>query len=88
MTPQSNPPGAMTPEKWREISENPVLTYRAHSAPMQMLFFYRGRQFPAEYQGDAFVAMHGSWNRRPPSGYEVVRIRFKDGKPVRFEPFI
>ena len=87
VTPQSNPPGAMTPEKWREISENPVLTYTAHSAPMQMIF-YTGSQFPAEYQGDAFVAMHGSWNRRPPSGYEVVRIRFKDSKPERFEPFL
>ena len=51
VTPQSNPPGAMTPETWREISENPVLTYTAHSAPMQMLF-YTGGQFPAEYQGD------------------------------------
>ena len=31
--------------------------------------------------------MHGSWNRKPPSGYEVVRIRFKDGKPESIEPF-
>ena len=31
-------------------------------------------QFPAEYQGDAFVSMRGSWNRKPPSGCEVVRI--------------
>ena len=39
-------------------------------------------QFPAEYKGDAFVALHGSWNSAKPTGYKVVRIRFKDGKPV------
>jgi Raf kinase inhibitor-like YbhB/YbcL family protein len=54
---------------------------------MQMVF-YTGSQFPPEYQGDAFLAMHGSWNRNPPSGYEVVRIRFKDGKPESIETFI
>ena len=30
----------------------------------------------------AFVGQHGSWNRRPPSGYNVVFIRFADGKPI------
>ena len=30
----------------------------------------------------AFVGQHGSWNRRPPSGYNVVFIRFEDGKPI------
>lgn len=65
----------------------PVLGYVAHAAPMQ-LAFYTGRQFPAEYRNDAFVAMRGSWNRKPPSGYEVVRVRFQDGRPTRFEPFV
>ncbi len=32
--------------------------------------------------------MRGSWNRKPASGYEVVRIRYDDGKPVAFEPFL
>jgi hypothetical protein len=35
---------------------------------------------PAEYRGDAFATMHGSWNRNPPSGYEIVRIRFENGQ--------
>lgn len=66
----------------------PVLEYQAHAAPIQMAF-YTGTQFPAEYRNDAFVAMHGSWNREPPIGYEVVRIDFNEqGDPVRFEPFI
>ena len=47
---------------------------------MQMAF-YSGSQFPAAYREDLFVAMHGSWNRRTPSGYEVVRVRFRDGVP-------
>jgi Raf kinase inhibitor-like YbhB/YbcL family protein len=54
---------------------------------MQMAF-YGGGQFPDEYRGDAFVAMHGSWNRKAPSGYEVVRVRFAQGKPIALEPFL
>jgi Raf kinase inhibitor-like YbhB/YbcL family protein len=85
--PQDRPPGGLTLDQWASASESPVLTYTAHAAPMQ-LAFYTGDQFPAEYRGDAFLAMHGSWNRKPPSGYEVVRIKFKDGKAQKIEPFI
>jgi Raf kinase inhibitor-like YbhB/YbcL family protein len=77
-----------TLERWRAESTNPELTYTAHSAGMQ-LQFYRGAMFPKEYQGDAFATCHGSWNRYPASGYEVVRIHFgEDGKPKSVEPFI
>jgi glucose/arabinose dehydrogenase len=69
------------------MSREPVLLYTAHAAPMQMLF-YTGDQFPEEYRNGVFVAMHGSWNRKPPSGYEVVRVRFKNNKPVQTEPFL
>jgi glucose/arabinose dehydrogenase len=65
----------------------PVLGYQAHSAPLQMVFYTAG-QFPPEYRNDAFVAMHGSWNRKPPTGYEVVRIHFADGRPVEFREFL
>ena len=71
----------------REMLKSPALGYTAHAAPIQMVF-YAGTQFPAAYRNDAFVAMHGSWNRDPPAGYEVVRIRFEDGRPVAFEPFV
>lgn len=78
----------LTNEQWAKQSENPVLMYTPHAAPLQMLF-YTGSQFPAEYKNDAFVAFRGSWNRIPPSGYEVVRIKFdKSGKPIKFEPFL
>ncbi len=45
------------------------------------IVFYQGDQFPAEYRGDAFVALKGSWNRSEPTGYKVVRVPFRDGKP-------
>jgi len=38
--------------------------------------------FPKEYQGDAFVSLHGSWNRSKRTGYKVVRVHFQNGKPT------
>ena len=50
--------------------------------PRQLdLTFYTGTQFPAEYRGNAFVVLKGSWNRAEPTGYKVVRVPFKDGRP-------
>jgi len=85
--PADEPPGGISMEEWARTSEEPVLMYTPHAAPMQMAF-YQGGQLPAEYRGDAFAAMRGSWNRKPPSGYEVVRIRFQDGEPQAIEPFV
>jgi glucose/arabinose dehydrogenase len=82
-----NPADPLPPEMKGTTFTSPVLGYVPHSAPMQMVF-YTGDQFPAEFKNDAFVAMRGSWNRQPPSGYEVVRVRFKDAKPVKIEPFL
>ena len=45
------------------------------------LAFYEGALFPERYRGGAFVGQHGSWNRRPPSGYKVIFVPFKDGEP-------
>lgn len=61
-------------------TKTPDVLFRSHSAPLGFVF-YDGKQFPAEYRGDAFVALHGSWNASPPTGYKVVRIRFANGKP-------
>ena len=59
----------------------PDVLIQAHSAVLG-LTFYTGNMFPAEYRGDAFVALHGSWNRSRRTGYKIIRIRFRDGKPV------
>jgi len=45
------------------------------------LAFYDGKLFPAVYQGGAFIGQHGSWNRKPHSGYKVVFVPFANGKP-------
>jgi glucose/arabinose dehydrogenase len=45
------------------------------------LAFYDGALFPASYQGGAFIGQHGSWNRKPHSGYKVIYVPFADGKP-------
>jgi len=52
---------------------DPAVEMQAHSAPLG-LTFYAGKQFPPDYQGDLFVAFHGSWNRTTPTGYKVVRV--------------
>lgn len=82
------PPPAYTREDWRDMSQNPLLLHTAHSAGIQMAF-YTGRQFPAQYRNDAFIALRGSWNRNPPSGYQLARIHFnRAGRPVSVTPFI
>jgi len=59
----------------------PDVLLPAHSAPLGLLF-YTGSRFPAEYRHSAFVALHGSINRSRLSGYSVVRIPFRDGRPA------
>lgn len=51
-----------------------------HTAPLG-LTFYDSDLFGAEFKGGAFVGQHGSWNRRPRSGYKVIFVPFSDGKP-------
>ncbi|WP_423822833.1 PQQ-dependent sugar dehydrogenase [Salinisphaera sp. SPP-AMP-43] len=60
----------------------PIAAYPAHWAPMAVVF-YRHPAFPKRYQGGAFIAFHGSWNRSPApqGGFRVVYQRFVDGKP-------
>ncbi len=82
----ADPKGA-TKQEFCQKTQAPALTYTAHSAPLAMVF-YTASQFPAQYRNDAFVTMRGSWNRNPPVGYKVVRVRYQNGKPVAFEDFI
>jgi glucose/arabinose dehydrogenase len=66
----------------------PEVLLEAHGSALGLVF-YTGKMFPAEYQGDAFVAMRGSWNKSRRSGYKVVRVPFKNGKPVGgYEDFV
>jgi glucose/arabinose dehydrogenase len=66
----------------------PDVLLGSHRAPLQFAF-YTGKQFPARYQGGAFIAEHGSWNRSIRAGYQVVFVPFKDGQPSGDpEPFL
>ena len=59
----------------------PEYALGAHVAPLGLVF-YEGSLLPQRYAGGAFVGEHGSWNRRPASGYKVVFVRFEGGRPV------
>jgi glucose/arabinose dehydrogenase len=58
----------------------PDVLLGSHAGSLDLLF-YTGRQFPEKYQGGAFVALHGSWNRSQRVGYKLVFIPFRDGRP-------
>jgi glucose/arabinose dehydrogenase len=58
----------------------PDVLIQPHSAPLGIAV-YTGEQFPAAYRNDLFVALHGSWNRAQRTGYKLVRVSLKDGKP-------
>jgi glucose/arabinose dehydrogenase len=45
------------------------------------LAWAQGTALPSRYDGGMFVGQHGSWNRKPPSGYKVVFVPFSGGKP-------
>ncbi len=58
----------------------PDIALGSHTASLG-LTFYTGNTFPEKYKNGAFIAQHGSWNRSVISGYKVMFIPFKDGKP-------
>ena len=85
-------------EEPRQKGKNPDLVSKAivpdvlltsHSAALGIQF-YTGKMFPKEYHGDAFVALHGSWNRQRLTGYKIIRVRFKNGKLIdnSYEDFV
>ena len=71
------------PAQWTK----PQIEFPAHQAQLGMSF-YTGKMFPAKYQGGAFVAAHGSWNRTKASGGEVQFVSMKaDGTADKMEVF-
>jgi glucose/arabinose dehydrogenase len=66
----------------------PDIILQPHFASLEMTF-YQGSQFPAEFHGDAFAAEHGSWNRAPRTGYEVIRLPMHNGHATgEYEDFL
>lgn len=68
--------------------DKPVMKIGPHVAALGMRF-YTGKQFPAEYKNNIFIAEHGSWNRTKKVGYDVIRVVLDaKGNPVKKEPFV
>jgi|tagenome__1003787_1003787.scaffolds.fasta_scaffold20989851_6 glucose/arabinose dehydrogenase len=68
----------------------PDVLIQPHSASLN-LCFYDGNQFPPEYEGDIFAALHGSWNRNRRTGYKIIRVPFDHGagKPLgEYQDFV
>jgi glucose/arabinose dehydrogenase len=86
--PDCQPPNATPQDPGDDCSgvTPPSVGIQAHSAPLG-LAFYTGSQFPSDYQGDLFVAEHGSWNRQPPAPPQIVRVHFQNGQPVSVSDF-
>lgn len=53
----------------------------SHVAPLG-LAFYDAQLLPTQYHGSAIIGQHGSWNRKPHAGYNVVAVPFAQGKPA------
>ena len=71
----------------------PDVLLQPHSAALQTVFYPQApagsAAFPAEYNGQAFTALHGSWNRSARTGYKVVRLKLRNGSPTgEYEDFL
>ena len=62
-------------------SITPDYALGAHTAALG-LAYYGGTELPAPFQGGMFIGQHGSWNRSEYSGYKVIFVPFKDGRPA------
>jgi glucose/arabinose dehydrogenase len=75
-------PDPRVPMSHPELAQKTIVPdtlLQPHFAPLQIAF-YTGSQFPMFYQGDIFVASHGSWNRSVRGGYELLRVLLQNGK--------
>lgn len=65
----------------RQYERRPDYALGAHTAPLGLAFADNAKLGGA-YTNGAFIARHGSWNRKPLSGYDVIFVRFDKGLPV------
>ncbi len=70
-----------------QTAQGPEVAFTAHTTPIGITFLNK-TDFPADYKADAIVALHGSWNRKQPAGYKLVRIKFDaNNQAVSVEDF-
>jgi len=80
-------PVGTTKKLFALTTEPSVMEFAAHSAPINLIFLGRATSFPKDYQDDAIISFHGSWNRSKPEGFKILRVKFENGKPVGVEDF-
>ncbi len=80
-------PSGTTKAAYAKNTVPAVMLFPAHSAPIDFRFIGNKPGFPTEYQNDALVAWHGSWNRKNPEGYKVQRIHYENGQPTSVHDF-
>lgn len=78
---------APMPKFMQEYTRKPVYAMGPHVAALGLVFNKEGHVMGEKFASGAFIARHGSWNRKPPSGYDVVYVAFDKlgnpaGKPV------
>jgi YD repeat-containing protein len=70
------------PEYMIEYTRKPEYALGAHTAPLGLVFLRGGERLGPAFANGAVIARHGSWNRKPPAGYDVVFVRFDaNGNP-------
>ena len=75
------------PQFFTEYTRKPEYALGAHVAALGLVFTQEGTRLGAPFAQGAFIARHGSWNRKPAGGYDVVFVAFDErgnpqGKPV------
>lgn len=71
------------PSSLNEYTRKPEYALGAHTAPLGLLFSTGGNLMGEGFGNGAFIARHGSWNRKPLVGYDVVFVAFDaHGNPV------
>jgi YD repeat-containing protein len=72
----------MMPQYMIEYTRKPEYALGAHTAPLGLVFVKGGERLGPNFTNGAVIARHGSWNRKPPAGYDVVFVRFDaNGNP-------
>ena len=69
-----------------ETTQAPVVSFKSHTTPIGISFLDK-TNWPSAYRADAIVALHGSWNRKQPAGYQLMRVKFKANEPTEVEDF-
>jgi glucose/arabinose dehydrogenase len=83
---QVTDPNFPGPDNFCKQTTSPAIMLTSHSTPIGITFLNKSH-FPDELKQDAIVALHGSWNREQLSGYKLVHLKFKEGKPVEAVDF-